>query len=170
MLSSPPGVWHSVPLHGQHLLNVSSQLFSKAMAEPSLTFPLLDKLLAKAADRVYHGGGQEQRAEWNPAPLLHLRLSSLPAIPYFHKNSVPRADAVGQVPPVPPSPPRRLQVIQFSGTVTKTGPRKLLTWRKHLSCTKCRSSLPLLADYDQHYLFCPPLSCPQAECKGEAFR
>ena len=58
----------------------------------------------------------------------------------------------------------------MTGTVTKTSLRRMLAWRKHLTCSKCRATFPLLADYDQFYEFCPPLQCPVEECGGAQFQ
>jgi len=137
----------SVYIHGQDLLNASYLLFIRAMADPLVYLPRLDALLSQAAGRIV---GQKAVVKD-----LRLRFSSLPAIPLFHKRSVPRSENAGQI-------------IQFTGTVTKASQRRSLRWRKQLVCSKCRQSSPLLADYDQFYEFPADFitKCPAEDCPG----
>jgi len=137
----------SVYIHGQDLLNASYLLFIRAMADPLVYLPRLDALLTQAARRTL---GQKAVVKD-----LRLRFSSLPAIPLFHRRSVPRSENAGQI-------------IQFTGTVTKASQRRLLRWRKQLVCNKCQQSSPLLAEYDQFYEFPAEFAtkCPTEDCPG----
>ena len=137
----------SVYIHGQDLLNASYLLFIRAMSDPLVYLPRLDALLAQAAGRIV---GQKAVVKD-----LRLRFSSLPAIPLFHKRSVPRSENAGQI-------------IQFTGTVTKASQRRSLRWRKQLVCGKCQQSSPLLAEYDQFYEFPADFTtkCPSEDCPG----
>ena len=117
------------------------------MADPLVYLPRLDALLTQAARRTL---GQKAVVKD-----LRLRLSSLPAIPLFHRRSVPRSENAGHI-------------IQFTGTVTKASQRRLLRWRKQLVCNKCQQSSPLLAEYDQFYEFPAKFAtkCPTEDCSG----
>ena len=66
------------------------------MSEPLTFLPRLDQLLAEAALRVAKVVKEAKEAT-ELTPTLHLRISSLPAVPYFSRRAVPRADNFGQV-------------------------------------------------------------------------
>ena len=129
--------YHVLHIHSQELLDVSTNLFSQAMSDPEKTIPQLDANLLKALDRVYDDG-VAKRGLFIKKEKVHLRISHLPAIPWFQKKSVPRSLDFGDV-------------IQLVGTVTKTIQPKLLSWRQNVSCAKCGYTFPVLADYDQFY-------------------
>ena len=71
-------------------LQVSHLLFAKTMSEPLTFLPRLDHLLAEAAQRVAKVAREAKEAT-ELATTLHLRISSLPAVPYFSRRVVPRA-------------------------------------------------------------------------------
>ena len=129
--------YHVLHIHSQELLDVSTNLFSEAMSDPDKTIPKLDADLLKALDHVF-GDSEVNRGGFVKKEKVHLRISHLPAIPWFQKKSVPRSLDSGDV-------------IQLVGTVTKTIQPKLLSWRQNVSCVKCGYVVPVLADYDQFY-------------------
>jgi len=149
--------YQSVSLHSQELLDVSDLLFSQAMSDPEKWFPKLDKLLYMALKRVYEEKNNIM-TQWILKEKVHLRVANLPPIPWFQKVAVPKCENVGDV-------------IQLVGTVTKTVQPRMLTWRKDMTCMKCKCSFPVLADYDQFYQFSPPVLCPNIEgCTGNQFK
>ena len=129
--------YHVLLIHSQELLDVSTNLFSQAMSDPDKTFPKLDADLMKALDHVFEDR-EANKGVFIKKDKVHLRISHLPAIPWFQKKSVPRSLDSGDV-------------IQLVGTVTKTIQPKLLSWRQNVSCAKCGYVFPVLADYDQFY-------------------
>jgi len=156
LISGDSDSYQSVYLHSQEMLDVSDLLFSQAMSDPDKWFPKLDKLLMKAVEKVYQE--KVDKTGLVMKDKLHLRVANLPAIPWFQKVAVPKCEAVGDV-------------IQLVGTVTKTVQPRMLTWRKDMTCTKCKYTFPIMADYDQFYQFSPPLLCPNTEgCSGNQFK
>ena len=130
--------FHVLHIHSQELLDVSTNLFSQAMSDPDKTIPKLDADLHKALDHVFEEDGNANRGLFIKKEKVHLRISHLPAIPWFQKKSVPRSMDSGDV-------------IQLVGTITKTIQPKLLSWRQNVSCVKCGYVFPVQADYDQFY-------------------
>jgi DNA replicative helicase MCM subunit Mcm2 (Cdc46/Mcm family) len=122
--------YQSLLLDGHELLDMSDLVFVKLMLEPDKCLHKLDSLLAVALTRL---------RESNPGPpvdRVHLRIRSLPDLPEFQRQVVPRSEDIGSL-------------ISLAGTVTKTGPTKMVTTRKVVSCNKCRHTFHVHADYEQ---------------------
>jgi DNA replicative helicase MCM subunit Mcm2 (Cdc46/Mcm family) len=122
--------YQSLLLDGHELLDMSDLVFVKLMLEPDKCLSKLDSLLVVALARL---------RESNPGPpvdRVHLRIRSLPDLPEFQRQVVPRSEDIGSL-------------ISLAGTVTKTGPTKMVTTRKVVSCNKCRHSFHVHADYEQ---------------------
>ena len=129
-------VYHSLYIHSQELLDVSTFLFTQTIADPDKWLLKLDADLIKALDNVYEAASDT--SDYVKKEKVHLRISNLPAIPWFQKKTVPRCYDDGDV-------------IQLVGTVTKSVQPKLLTWRHDVTCQKCGYTCPVEADYDQFY-------------------
>jgi DNA replicative helicase MCM subunit Mcm2 (Cdc46/Mcm family) len=131
LLEEPePQTHQSLLLDGHELLDMSDLVFVKLMLEPDKCLSKLDSLLAVALARL---------RESNPGPpvdRVHLRIRSLPDLPEFQRQVVPRSEDIGSL-------------ISLAGTVTKTGPTKMVTTRKLVSCNKCRHTFHVHADYEQ---------------------
>jgi len=126
----PQTCYQSLLLDGHELLDMSDLVFVKLMLEPDKCLSKLDSLLAVALARL---------RESNPGPpvdRVHLRIRSLPDLPEFQRQVVPRSEDIGSL-------------ISLAGTVTKTGPTKMVTTRKVVSCNKCRHTFHVHADYEQ---------------------
>jgi DNA replicative helicase MCM subunit Mcm2 (Cdc46/Mcm family) len=122
--------YQSLLLDGHELLDMSDLVFVKLMLEPDKCLHKLDSLLVVALARL---------RESNPGPpvdRVHLRIRSLPDLPEFQRQVVPRSEDIGSL-------------ISLTGTVTKTGPTKMVTTRKLVSCNKCRHTFHVHADYEQ---------------------
>ena len=132
--------YHVLRIHSQELLDVSHELFSQTMSDPDNMMPKLDADLLEALNRVFDEKAkvETERDNFIKKDKVHLRISHLPAIPWFQKKSVPRSLNAEDV-------------IQLVGTVTKTIQPKLLSWRQDVSCIKCGYVFPVQADFDQFY-------------------
>ena len=131
MLEDPdPHTYQSLLLDGHELLDMSDLVFVKLMLEPDKCLIKLDSLLVVALARLResHPGPAKER--------VHLRIRSLPDLPEFQRQVVPRSEDIGSL-------------ISLAGTVTKTGPTKMVTTRKLVSCNKCRHSFHVHADSEQ---------------------
>ena len=132
-----PDIYHSLMLDGHELLDMSDLVFMKFILEPDKCLAKLDCLLGVALSRLRESAGPEKQAAWGPPKAqLHLRVRSLPDLPEFRRLCVPRSEDIGSV-------------ISLAGTVTKTGQAKMLTTRKTVSCTRCRHTFHVLADFEQ---------------------
>ena len=129
---------HVVHIHSQELVDISPVLFSQCMSDPDKWILILDKLLAKALDHVYEEALTEKKNVFTKKETVHLRIASLPADPWFQKSSFPKVEQVGHM-------------VQLVGTVTKTGKRTMLIWRKDVKCSKCKYTFVMEADYQQFY-------------------
>jgi DNA helicase MCM9 len=127
-------LYHSLLLDGHELLDMSDLVFMKLMLEPEKCLTKLDSLLGVALDRLRETC---RETNWGSRKsLVHLRVRSLPDLPEFRRLCVPHSEDIGSV-------------ISLAGTVTKAGQAKMLTTRKLVSCTKCRHSFHVLADFEQ---------------------
>ena len=132
-------VYHALYIHSQELLDVSTVLFTETMSAPDIWMPKLDLDLVEALKVVLEETEDNfKRSSFRKKDKVHLRISNLPAIPWFQKKLVPRCYEDGDV-------------IQLVGIVTKTVQPKLLTWRNDVKCLKCGYTFPIEADYDQFY-------------------
>jgi DNA replicative helicase MCM subunit Mcm2 (Cdc46/Mcm family) len=137
LLEQPADCHRSLFLDGHELLDMSDLVFMKLMLEPDKCLRKLDSLLGVALTRLHQAADSERRAAWGPPnDRVHLRIRSLPDLPEFQRLVVPRSEDVGSF-------------ISLAGTVTKTGPAKMLTTKKLVSCTRCRHSFHILADFEQ---------------------
>jgi len=127
-------IFHVLYIHSQELIDVSTFLFTQTIADPDTWSEKLDKDLLAALEKVY----VQAPNEYIRKEKVHMRISHLPAIPWFQKRTVPRCYEDGDV-------------LQLVGTVTKTVQPKLLTWRHDVRCGKCGYIFPVQADYDQFY-------------------
>ena len=134
-------IYHALYIHSQELLDVSTVLFSETMSNPDIWMPKLDSDLEEALKIVLDETRSDhiKRSSLIKKEKVHLRISNLPAIPWFQKKLVPRCYEDGDV-------------IQLVGIVTKTVQPKLLTWRNDVKCLKCGYTFPIEAAYDQFYL------------------
>ncbi|KAK8801985.1 hypothetical protein WA158_006380 [Blastocystis sp. Blastoise] len=141
------------PLLGNHILNKAMRLF--ILLESSI----------EAAEKDLKQQLLEQKANY---PIIikthiHARLYNLPPVPEFHKKSVSdiRSADLGKI-------------VQFSGTIIRTGAIKLLEAEKEYECnnSRCRCRFKVRADIEQGGLMEVPKVCPshnEKKCKSTVF-
>ena len=125
-----------IEVHSSELLDSSLQLFTQTVSDPDTVLPQLDQDLLEALDQILEANKNEKN--FTKKSNVHLRLSALPAIPWFQKKSVPRSGDTGDL-------------IQLVATVTKVSQPRLLTWRQDVKCSSCGYVFPALAQFDQFY-------------------
>src|SRR3989338_5568317 len=89
---------------------------------------------------------------------VHVRLHTLPQCSDVTKTSVRSVRSCDAN-----------RLISVSGTVIKTGPIKMLEYKKIFVCRKCKKSFDIVADSEQFNSIMKPTQCPIEECGGKSF-
>jgi DNA helicase MCM9 len=91
--------------------------------------------------------------EWTVKKLAHVRFYNMPEQEITHITSARLHEHANKF-------------VQFTATVFRTGPRKVLEFRKEFRCNKCSYSFWDEAQYDLFYNFDINLECPNITRKG----
>ncbi|KAK9531018.1 hypothetical protein VZT92_010472 [Zoarces viviparus] len=81
---------------------------------------------------------------------LHARITGLPVCPELTRDTIPRSRDVGHF-------------LSVTGTVIRTSAAKVLEYERDYMCAKCRHVFTVQADFDQFYIFVPPVACPNPD-------
>ncbi|XP_027705637.1 DNA helicase MCM9-like, partial [Vombatus ursinus] len=92
------------------------------------------------------------------ASKLYLRaVIGLPVCPELMRERIPKTKDVGHF-------------LSVTGTVIRTSMVKVLEYERDYMCNKCKHIFVVKADFEQHYTFCRPSSCPNKEgCNSSKF-
>ena len=77
--------YHVVSIHSSELLDVSLKLFTETVSDADKWLPILDKDVLKAMDTIFDES--EDKSKLVKKEKVHLRISALPAIPWFQVKS-----------------------------------------------------------------------------------
>ena len=82
ILSDPDcSKYHVVSIHSSELLDVSLKIFTETVSDADKWLPILDKDVLSALDIIYDES--EDKSKLTKKEMVHLRISALPAIPWF---------------------------------------------------------------------------------------
>jgi DNA helicase MCM9 len=139
------------------LLQSSPKLGTLLISYPTKAIPLFNEAAKVAQDelKAEEGGELINRKEG-----VRIRLYSLPLCEETTKPSVSsiRSSDINKF-------------VAVAGTVIKTGPIKMLEYKKTFQCSKCRGTFEVEADIEQHYILQKPITCTATEnCSGKNFK
>ncbi|XP_068564709.1 DNA helicase MCM9 isoform X4 [Cebidichthys violaceus] len=117
-------------------------------AYPHDVLTLFDKVLHRTALELSRYGGQ--RTTERMRHTLHARITGLPVCPELTRDTIPRSRDVGHF-------------LSVTGTVIRTSVAKVLEYERDYMCAKCRHVFTVQADFDQFYIFVPPVACPNPD-------
>ncbi|XP_075940507.1 DNA helicase MCM9 [Anarhichas minor] len=117
-------------------------------AYPHDVLALFDKVLHRTALELSRYGGQ--RTTERMRRTLHARITGLPVCPELTRDTIPRSRDVGHF-------------LSVTGTVIRTSAAKVLEYERDYMCAKCRHIFTVQADFDQFYIFVPPVACPNPD-------
>ncbi|XP_028913129.1 DNA helicase MCM9 isoform X2 [Ornithorhynchus anatinus] len=122
-------------------------------AFPSQVLPVLDGALRRAALAILNGAPAPE--ELSMKQNLHTRIAGLPVCPELTREHIPKTKDVGHF-------------LSVTGTVIRTSLVKVLEFERDYMCNKCKHVFVIKADFEQHYTFCRPTSCPNPEGCGSS--
>ncbi|XP_001379759.3 DNA helicase MCM9 [Monodelphis domestica] len=124
-------------------------------AFPTEVLPIFDSALRRAALTILQS--LPQPGEFCMKQNLHARISGLPVCPELMRDHIPKTKDVGHF-------------LSVTGTVIRTSLVKVLEYERDYMCNKCKHVFVVKADFEQHYTFCRPSSCPNKEgCNSSKF-
>ncbi|KAM8999408.1 DNA helicase MCM9 isoform X1 [Sarcophilus harrisii] len=124
-------------------------------AFPNEVLPIFDSALRRAALTILQSLSQSE--EFYMKQNLHARISGLPVCPELMREHIPKTKDVGHF-------------LSVTGTVIRTSMVKVLEYERDYMCNKCKHVFVVKADFEQHYAFCRPSSCPNKEgCNSSKF-
>ncbi|XP_043818265.1 LOW QUALITY PROTEIN: DNA helicase MCM9 [Dromiciops gliroides] len=124
-------------------------------AFPNEVLPIFDSALRRAALTILQS--LSQPGEFCMKQNLHARISGLPVCPELMREHIPKTKDVGHF-------------LSVTGTVIRTSMVKVLEYERDYMCNKCKHVFVVKADFEQHYTFCRPSSCPNKEgCNSSKF-
>ncbi|XP_074043556.1 DNA helicase MCM9 [Macrotis lagotis] len=124
-------------------------------AFPNEVLPIFDSALKRAALAILQSLSQPE--EFCMKQNLHARISGLPVCPELMREHIPKTKDVGHF-------------LSVTGTVIRTSMVKVLEYERDYICNKCKHVFVVRADFEQHYAFCRPSSCPNEEgCNSSKF-
>ncbi|KAK8818667.1 hypothetical protein WA538_003977 [Blastocystis sp. DL] len=156
------GVYVSI----QDLFSVDPELGNVVLNRSLQTTSLMDIALKEAQEAIYNVlPDDDGRSMLSIKELCHCRVYDLPPVPEFHKPSVGliRSADLGRL-------------VQFSGTVLRTGSIKMLEAEKEFECqnNRCRCRFKVKADIEQGGTMELPTKCPsngsRGKCKSTVFK
>lgn len=130
------------------LFEISMEIGEYLSAFPNELFPIFDNALHRAATTILQSFAEPHELVMKQN--LHTRISGLPLCPELTRDRIPKTRDVGHF-------------LSIVGTVIRTGMVKVLEFEHEYMCNKCRHVFTVTADFEQHYTFCRPTSCPNPE-------
>uniref|UniRef100_UPI00398EB161 DNA helicase MCM9 isoform X2 n=1 Tax=Pristiophorus japonicus TaxID=55135 RepID=UPI00398EB161 len=149
------GAHYPVTVNALTLFEISMEIGEYLNAFPNELFPIFDNALHRATMTILQSYPKPHDLVMKQN--LHVRISGLPLCPELTRDRIPKTRDVSHF----------LSVI---GTVIRTGMVKVLEFEHEYMCNKCRHVFTVTADFEQHYTFCCPTSCPNPEgCNSMKF-
>ncbi|XP_078251276.1 DNA helicase MCM9-like [Rhinoraja longicauda] len=130
------------------LFEISMEIGEYLSAFPNELFPIFDNALHRAATTILQSFAEPHELVMKQN--LHTRISGLPLCPELTRDRIPKTRDVGHF-------------LSIVGTVIRTGMVKVLEYEHEYMCNKCRHVFTVTPDFEQHYAFCRPTSCPNPE-------
>ncbi|CAJ1077563.1 DNA helicase MCM9 [Xyrichtys novacula] len=144
---------HPVIVNAMTLFEANMELGDYFNAYPHSVLAIFDKVLHKTAIQISEKASLKQTLRHAP----HARITGLPVCPELTRDTIPRSRDVGHF-------------LSVTGTVIRTSVAKVLEYERDYMCNKCRHVFTVQADFDQHYTFVPPVSCPNPDaCNSYKF-
>ncbi|XP_038616491.1 DNA helicase MCM9 isoform X2 [Tachyglossus aculeatus] len=144
---------YSVVVDALTLFETNMEIGDYFNAFPSQVLPVLDGALRRAALAVLHSASAPE--ELSMKQNLHTRIAGLPVCPELTREHIPKTKDVGHF-------------LSVTGTVIRTSLVKVLEFERDYMCNKCKHVFVIKADFEQHYAFCRPTSCPNPEGCGSS--
>ncbi|XP_067840779.1 DNA helicase MCM9 [Heptranchias perlo] len=142
------GAHYPVTVNALTLFEISMEIGEYLNSFPNELFPIFDNALHRATMTILQSYPEPHDLVMKQN--LHVRISGLPLCPELTRDRIPKTRDVSHF----------LSVI---GTVIRTGMVKVLEFEHEYMCNKCRHIFTATADFEQHYTFCHPTSCPNPE-------
>ncbi|XP_034555269.1 DNA helicase MCM9 [Notolabrus celidotus] len=137
---------HSVVVNAMTLFEANMEVGDYFNAYPHEVLAIFNKVLHKTALQLSEKASLKQRLRHAP----HARITGLPVCPELTRDTIPRSRDVGHF-------------LSVTGTVIRASVAKVLEYERDYMCNKCRHVFTVQADFDQHYNFVPPVSCPNPD-------
>ncbi|KAL9651296.1 hypothetical protein ABK040_001249 [Willaertia magna] len=157
MLSNDDTIHYSIFVDVLHFMSANIEIGSLLLSYPMDLIPIFERALIKA-QQLYIDSQTMLKDQLKLKTLIHIRLHSLPQCSEVTKSSVSSIRSCDTN-----------RLISVSGTVIKTGPVKMLEYKKTYICKKCRKAFDIVADREQFNIIMKPTQCPVADCGGKSF-
>ncbi|XP_069462714.1 DNA helicase MCM9 isoform X2 [Ambystoma mexicanum] len=146
---------YPVVVNAMTLFETNMEIGEYLNAFPNEVLPVFDNALRRAAMCMLHSSSQRQALSMKQN--LHARIANLLVCPELTREHIPKTNDVGRF-------------LSVTGTVIRTSMVKVLEFERDYMCNKCKYVLPVKGDFEQHYSFCCPTSCPNEEgCNSTKF-
>ncbi|EFC43100.1 predicted protein, partial [Naegleria gruberi] len=156
-LTNDDTIHYSVFIDVSHFMSANIEIGSILLSYPTELIPIFERALIKTQQR--HIEKQEvMKEQFKLKTFVHVRLHTLPQCSEVTKTSVRSVRSCDAN-----------RLISVSGTVIKTGPIKMLEYKKIYICKKCKKSFDIVADREQFNSITKPTQCPIEDCGGKSF-
>ncbi|XP_078504603.1 DNA helicase MCM9 isoform X2 [Lissotriton helveticus] len=146
---------YAVVVNAMTLFETNMEIGEYLNAFPNEVLPIFDNALRRAAMTILQSASQSE--DMIMKQNLHARIANLLVCPELTREHIPKTNDVGRF-------------LSVTGTVIRTSLVKVLEFERDYMCNKCKHVLTVKADFEQHYTFCSPTSCPSEEgCNSNKF-
>ena len=156
-LTNDDTIHYSVFIDVLHFMSANIEIGSLLISYPFELIPIFERALIKAQQR-YIDKQEVMKDQFKLKLLVHVRLHTLPQCNEVTKTSVSSVRSCDTN-----------RLISVSGTVIKTGPIKMLEFKKVYICRKCKKPFEIIADREQYNMIVKPTQCPVEDCGGKSF-
>ncbi|KAI9349188.1 MCM2/3/5 family-domain-containing protein [Obelidium mucronatum] len=168
LFASDETVFYSLEVDMSIYIETNAYVCSQILARPSETLPLLDKALVMA--QTHLKDLIQDNHNLTVKNLVHVRCTRLPQVPALQFQRIPRSEHVGKL-------------INFVGTVIRTGMVKMMETRKIYQCASCNGRFYVNVERELGYQVIKPTRCGvrvigdagqlvtgKGECDGKKFK
>lgn len=149
-------VTYALVVNFLELYEANMQLGALLIRYPKRMLQLFDEAVSSFQDTlIIHN----PRPGMKKKTKFHVRISNLPLNPETTKGVLPRSIDIGLL-------------VAVRGTVIRTGPVKMLEWKRSYRCTRCKHEFEMEANIENSNPFPSPTMCPSGldpPCNSHSF-